>query len=101
MTDPEIVEKATDLRTYTEELKANHNIRIIANRNDFLLSPEDLAWVEATFDPAEVTLFEHGGHLGNLSQPAVQSVILRALDGLGTFRSASKVGESKVGQRAN
>jgi ABC-type transporter lipoprotein component MlaA/pimeloyl-ACP methyl ester carboxylesterase len=90
MANPEIVKKATGLRTYTEGLKANHNIRLIANRNDFLLSPEDLAWIEATFDPTEVTLFEHGGHLGNLSQPAVQRVILGALDGLGGLQKTSK-----------
>jgi ABC-type transporter lipoprotein component MlaA/pimeloyl-ACP methyl ester carboxylesterase len=83
MTNPEIVKKATDLRTYTDQLKANRNVRIVANRNDFLLSTEDLAWVEATFDPSGVTLFEHGGHLGNLSQANVQKAILQALDGLG------------------
>jgi pimeloyl-ACP methyl ester carboxylesterase len=83
MTNPEVVKNGTDLRAHAETLKANHNIRIIANRNDFLLSPEDIAWIEATFDPTEVTLFERGGHLGNLYQPAVQQAILRALDGLG------------------
>lgn len=82
MTNPEIVKNATDLHSYTDELKANHNIRIIANRNDFLLSPEDVAWIEATFDPAEVMLFGNGGHLGNLYQANVQKAILHALDGL-------------------
>jgi pimeloyl-ACP methyl ester carboxylesterase len=82
MTNPEIAKEATDLRTYTEELKANHNIRVIANRNDFLESEDDRAWIEATFDPAELTFFAHGGHLGNLYQPAVQKQILAALDGL-------------------
>jgi pimeloyl-ACP methyl ester carboxylesterase len=80
--DPVIVRNATNLRAYTAELQANHNIRVIANRNDFLLTAEDLAWIEATFAPAHVTLFEHGGHLGNFSQPAVQQAILGALDGL-------------------
>jgi len=80
--DPVIVRNATNLRAYTAELQANPNIRVIANRNDVLLAAEDLAWIEATFAPAQVTLFEHGGHLGNLSQPAVQQAILRALDGL-------------------
>jgi hypothetical protein len=90
MTNPEIARKATDLRTYTDELKANHKIRLIANRNDFLLSAEDLGWVESTFDPSEVTLFEHGSHLGNLSQAAVQRSILGALDGLGASRKTTK-----------
>jgi ABC-type transporter lipoprotein component MlaA/pimeloyl-ACP methyl ester carboxylesterase len=90
MTNPEIVKKATDLRTYAEGLKANRNIRIVANRNDVLLSAEDLAWIEATFNPADVTLFQHGGHLGNLSEPAVQRAILASLDGLGAIRKMSK-----------
>jgi ABC-type transporter lipoprotein component MlaA len=90
MTNPEIVRKATDLRSYTDELKANHKIRLIANRNDFLLSAEDLRWIETTFDPSEVTLFEHGSHLGNLSQAAVQRSILGALDGLGASRKMTK-----------
>src|SRR6266545_1604461 len=74
-------------RTYTAELQANPNIRVIANKNDFLLAAEDLAWTEATFASAQVTLFEHGGHLGNLSQPAVQQAIVGALDGLGACQS--------------
>jgi ABC-type transporter lipoprotein component MlaA/pimeloyl-ACP methyl ester carboxylesterase len=83
MTNPEIVKKATNLRAYTDELKANHKIRLIANRNDILLAPEDVAWYGATFDASQVTLFDRGGHLGNLWQTNVQKAILRALDGLG------------------
>lgn len=90
MTNPEIVRKATDLRTYTDELKANHKIRLIANRNDFLLSADDLKWIETTFDPSEVTLFGHGSHLGNLSQAEVQQAILGALDGLGASQKTTK-----------
>jgi len=82
-----IVRNATNLRAYTAELQANPNIRVIANKNDFLLAAEDLAWTEATFASAQVTLFEHGGHLGNLSQPAVQQAIVGALDGLGASQS--------------
>jgi hypothetical protein len=89
MSNPETVKEATDLHTHADQLKANRNIRVIGNRNDFLLSTDDLAWVEATFDPSEVTLFEHGGHLGNLSQANVQKAILQALDGLGAAQSTS------------
>jgi pimeloyl-ACP methyl ester carboxylesterase len=89
MSNPEVAQKATDLRTYADQLKANRNIRIIGNRNDILLSPEEVAWVEATFDPSEVTLFEHGGHLGNLWKPEVHKAILQALDGLGETQVAS------------
>jgi pimeloyl-ACP methyl ester carboxylesterase len=89
MTDPDVVKKATNLRPYTAELQANPNIWVIANRNDFLLEPGDLEWIESTFAPVRVTLFEHGGHLGNLSEPAVQRAILGALDGLGAVQNKS------------
>ena len=50
--------------------------------NDFLLPDEDLQWLRATFQPEQLTVFEEGGHLGNLTHPAVQKAILKALDGL-------------------
>lgn len=82
ITNPEVLKKATNLRTYTAALHENPNIRVIANRNDILLSGDDIAWIKATFAPSQVRLFEHGGHLGNLSQPQVQRAILDALEGL-------------------
>ena len=48
------------------------------NQNDFLLDEADLAWLRATFKE-ELTSFEKGGHLGNLSNDAVQEAILNAL----------------------
>ncbi|NOS72849.1 MAG: VacJ family lipoprotein [Verrucomicrobia bacterium] len=78
----EAMEKAGDLRTYDAALRANPNIRIIVNQNDFLLADEDLAWLHATFTPEQLTVFEQGGHLGNLFNPAVQKTILEALSGL-------------------
>ncbi len=75
----ETLEKADDLRTYDAGLRANPNIRIIVNQNDFLLADEDLAWLHATFAPEQLTVFNRGGHLGNLSNPTVQKAILAAL----------------------
>jgi hypothetical protein len=40
-----------DLRTYDAGLRANPDIRIIVNQNDFLLADEDLAWLHDTFPP--------------------------------------------------
>jgi hypothetical protein len=77
----EALEKAGDLHTYEAGLRANPNVRIIVNQNDFLLSGEDLAWLRATFAGAQLTVFEQGGHLGNLFNPAVQKTILGALAG--------------------
>jgi ABC-type transporter lipoprotein component MlaA/pimeloyl-ACP methyl ester carboxylesterase len=78
----ETLEKAGDLRTYDASLRANPNVRVIVNENDFLLAGEDLAWLHATFTPKQLTVFAQGGHLGNLSNPAVQKTILGALAGL-------------------
>jgi ABC-type transporter lipoprotein component MlaA/pimeloyl-ACP methyl ester carboxylesterase len=80
--DQDVINKGTDLRAYSAALQGNRDIRVIANRNDLFLANEDTAWMESTFAPGRLTLFEHGGHLGNLSQPAVQQAILAALDGL-------------------
>jgi hypothetical protein len=76
------LEKAGDLRSYDSGLRANPNIRIIVNHNDFLLTDEDLAWLGATVKPESLTIFNQGGHLGNLFNPAVQKTILGALSGL-------------------
>ncbi len=75
----ETMEKAGDLRTYDAGLRANPNIRIIVNQNDFLLTDEDLGWLHATFGPGQLTVFPQGGHLGNLSNLTVQKSILAAL----------------------
>jgi len=75
----EAMEKADDLRTYDAGLRANPDIRIIVNQNDFLLTDEDLAWLRTTFSPEQLTVFAQGGHLGNLFNPAVQKSILAAL----------------------
>jgi ABC-type transporter lipoprotein component MlaA/pimeloyl-ACP methyl ester carboxylesterase len=73
------LEKAGDLRTYDADLRANPDIRVIVNQNDFLLADEDLAWLRATFTPEQLTVFAQGGHLGNLSNLTVQKSILAAL----------------------
>ncbi len=78
----ETIAKAGDLRAYEAGLRANPDIRILVNQNDFLLADEDLAWLHATFPPAQLTVFQQGGHLGNLFNPAVQKTIVQALSGL-------------------
>jgi len=71
--------QAGDLRTYETGLRANLDTRVIVNQNDFLLTDGDLGWLHATFKPGELTVFQQGGHLGNLSNPTVQKAILAAL----------------------
>jgi len=75
----ETLEKAGDLRTYAAGLSANPDIRVIDNQNDFLLTDEDLDWLHATFTPQDLTIFNRGGHLGNLANPMVQKAIMAAL----------------------
>ncbi len=75
------LEKAGDLKTYEAGLRANPNVRIIVNQNDFLLADEDLEWLRSTFTSEQLKVFEKGGHLGNLFNPAVQKSILTALTG--------------------
>ncbi|HXI69049.1 MAG TPA: VacJ family lipoprotein [Verrucomicrobiae bacterium] len=75
----ETMEKNGDLRTYEAALRANPDVRVIVNQNDFLLTDADLAWLHATFATNQLTVFPTGGHLGNLFNPAVQKTILAAL----------------------
>lgn len=78
----ETLGKAGNLRTYEGGLRDNPNIWFLTNQNDFLLSDDDLAWIRATFSPSQLTVFEHGGHLGNLFNPDVQKKIIDALSGM-------------------
>ena len=84
ITDLDVLRRGTDLTDYTTELKANPDVRLVLNRNDIFLADTDIAWLESTFPASQRTVFPDGGHLGNLSQPAVQKAILQALDGLGS-----------------
>ena len=85
----EAIEKTGDLRTYDAGLRANPNVRVIVNQNDFLLADADLEWLRATFTPEQLTVFAQGGHLGNLFNPAVQKTIVDALAGLKSSPSKS------------
>jgi ABC-type transporter lipoprotein component MlaA/pimeloyl-ACP methyl ester carboxylesterase len=82
LASPEMLASASSLRTYAPSLRANPNVRLIVNQDDFLLPSEDLAWLRTTIAADQLTVFEKGGHLGNLSHPAVQKAILGALAGL-------------------
>ena len=78
----EAIGKANDLRSYEAGLRANPRIRIVDNQNDFLLSQEDLAWLNKTFSSDQLTVFKEGGHMGNIYNPIVQKSVLDALVGL-------------------
>jgi ABC-type transporter lipoprotein component MlaA/pimeloyl-ACP methyl ester carboxylesterase len=78
---PDALEKASDLKTFTGILQTNSSIRLVENEDDFLLTDDDTAWLKSTFG-SRMTLFVRGGHLGNLSHPAVQKAVLNALEEL-------------------
>lgn len=77
----EILHEA-DLRNQSSQLRSNSKVRVIANRNDFLLGPDDAAWLKSTFRGKKLTIFPNGGHLGNLSSPPMRAAILESLKGL-------------------
>jgi hypothetical protein len=72
-----------NLRTHEGSLRNQSKTRLLINRNDFLLKPGDLSWLNSTFGSSRLTVFPDGGHLGNLGDPPVQSALIKALDGLG------------------
>ena len=82
LSTPGSLERAGDLRTGAAGLQANQNVRLIVNRDDFLLPEEDLSWFKTVVAPDRLTIFSKGGHLGNLSHPAVQEAVVQALYGL-------------------
>lgn len=63
-----------DLRSIESALESNDRVRVFVNENDFVLRPEDLAWLRDHLgDRAKV--FPAGGHLGNLHRKAIQEAI--------------------------
>jgi ABC-type transporter lipoprotein component MlaA len=80
--------EASDLRKYSDALAHNNAVRVVENANDILITPDDVAWYKSTFGD-RVTVFEHGGHLGNFAVPEVQKAILATLQGLGDERPAA------------
>ena len=71
-----------NLRNNARKLRNQPKIRIITNRNDFLLPAQDLRWLKNNFSSSQLTVFPQGGHLGNLNDPAVEKAISQALSGL-------------------
>lgn len=76
------ISRQANLMTCETSLRAQSKVRVIANRNDFLLTGADLAWLHRTFGGSRLKLFPDGGHLGNLASAPVQQAILSSLSGL-------------------
>ena len=75
----EQVAKEVSLKSLTEKLKANDRVFVFANQNDFLNEEGSVEWVKSTFGD-RATIFEEGGHLGDLITDKVKSEIIEALE---------------------
>jgi ABC-type transporter lipoprotein component MlaA len=68
-----------DLHAVADRLRAHPELRVFANRNDFLTSDEDITWLTELVGPERVHFFPRGGHLGNLHRPEVQAEVMASL----------------------
>jgi len=68
-----------DLRSLEDQLRDRDDILYFSNKNDPLLRPEDLEWVVDVFGD-NATLFETGGHLGNLGKDNVREAMRMAAE---------------------
>ena len=59
-------------------LRDNPDVRLFQNRNDFLITEEDLPWYQETLG-SRFLLFPRGSHLGNMFLPEYQEALLQAL----------------------
>jgi pimeloyl-ACP methyl ester carboxylesterase len=77
----ERVFEQSDLRFIEKALRGNARVRVFANSNDFLLGPDDRAWLRDVLGE-HAYFFDDGGHLGNLHrgrvQEAIRSIVERA-----------------------
>ena len=59
-------------------LAGHHEVEVFDNADDFLLRPEDVAYLKATLGN-RLTLFPNGGHMGNIWYPTYQQMLAQAL----------------------
>jgi pimeloyl-ACP methyl ester carboxylesterase len=78
LNDEDTLRPAVDLHAGEAFYKNASTVRLVENEDDILLAPEDVQWMAQTFGD-RVTLFPHGGHLGNLGETPVQVAIVNAL----------------------
>lgn len=74
----ELAEKA-GLRSVATAL-ADPRVRVVTNRDDFILAPEHVEWLKARLG-SRLHLNDHGGHLGNLHREEVRKTVFQALSG--------------------
>jgi phospholipid-binding lipoprotein MlaA len=70
----EQIEAAVNLKNRESRLKEVKHLHLVLSDNDFLLSDSELNWFKETFT-GKTTVFEQGGHLGELWRPELQEAI--------------------------
>ena len=60
-------------------LASHHEVEIFHNADDFLVRPQDVAYLQSTLTN-RLTLFPHGGHMGNIWYPTNQLMLAQALE---------------------
>ena len=68
------IESSVNLENRSDQLKQVKGLHLVLSDNDFLLNPQELNWLKTTF-AGKTTVFEQGGHLGELWRPELQEAI--------------------------
>jgi hypothetical protein len=90
---------AANLYSQEAGMRADPRIVVFTNKDDFILQPSDLAWLEDVF-AGRITVFPGGGHLGNMFMPQVQAAFMRARTSeAARRRAASRPFKPRAGRR--
>lgn len=71
-----------DLRHVDAQLRKAKNVHVFSTLNDFLLDDQDVLWMRDVFGDEQLTLFDDGGHLGNIYEEEVQDQIMASISAL-------------------
>jgi hypothetical protein len=72
------MQKTETLYGLHDFLATHTEVEVFHNADDFLVRPEDIAYLQSTLTN-RLTLFPHGGHMGNIWYPANQQLLAKAL----------------------
>jgi len=77
--EPDWLLEKSRLSALEGSLRRNDKLRLLQNRNDFLIDSEQLSWYSRVFGRRALLLPE-GGHLGNMYHPDYQALIVKMLE---------------------
>ena len=77
------IAQAANLKNSTSDLRSvGSQIRIIFSSDDFLLRDDDSSWLRSLAPARNVTVFDTGGHMGQLANDAGKEAVRQSLGGL-------------------